>query len=65
MVRGCFRGRSACAGLVSGMHRDHASAAQSEYGSGGGLRALQNLQLYQVSVGGVACRDDGACRLCA
>ena len=59
------RGLVACAGRVSSMHRDHASAAQSEYRSGGGLRGLQNLELFQVSVGGVGCHDDGACRVCA
>ena len=60
MVRGCSRGRSACAGRVSSMHRDHASTAQSEYRSGGGLRGLQNLQLYLVFLGRVGCHDDGA-----
>ena len=57
MVRSCVRGRSAYAERVSRVHRDHASAAQSECRSGGGLCGLQNLQIYPSS-GGIGCRDD-------
>ena len=57
MVRGFVRDLGACAERVSGVHRDHTSAAQSRCRSGGGLRSLQNLQSYPASEG-VGCCDD-------